>query len=83
MSVWELSKESDGHTQTMGKVCFLMLNFLVQSESTLDLEIKATQKSDLLFVLSTADCVWSWWEIASNVIFWVVKYFKYSIYMYR
>lgn len=57
MSVWEPTYESDGHTQTMGKVCFLMLNFLVQSESTLDLEIKATQKSDLLFVLSTADCV--------------------------
>lgn len=42
------------HGQSM---CFVMFNFLVQSESTLDLEIKATQKSDLLFVLSTADCV--------------------------
>lgn len=67
------------HGQSM---CFVVFNFFVLSESTLDLEIKATPKSDLLFVLSTADCVWSWWEIASNVIFCVVKYFKwYSIYM--
>lgn len=44
------------HGQSM---CFVVFNFFVQSESTLDLEIKATPKSDLLFVLSTADCVWS------------------------
>lgn len=47
MSVWEPTYESDGHTQTMGKVCVLLsLIFFVQSESTLDLEIKATPKSD-------------------------------------
>lgn len=63
------------HSNHGQSICFVMFNFLVQSESTLDLEIKATQKKDfIVFFLSTADCVWSWWEICFKCDLLCCKY---------
>lgn len=63
---------------TNNTVCFVRFNFFVLSESTLDLEIKATQKSDLLFSFYLQLIVFDFDEkFASNVIFCVVD--KYCV----